>query len=79
MAPEVRRREALRPGDLGYAHTDKSIFLPKLPPAEVFEIFLKSKQNFRKLNRTSLIAQIGSDTTEKKPSKVSRFFPTEAI
>ena len=48
MATEVRRREALRPGDLGYAHTDKSIdFLPKLPPAGVFEIFFKSKQSFR--------------------------------
>ena len=48
MATEVRRREALRPGNLGYARTDKSInFLPKLPPAGVFEICFKSKQSFR--------------------------------
>ena len=48
MAPEVRRREALRPGDLGYAHTDKSInFCTQTPAGGSFEIFFKSKQSFR--------------------------------
>ena len=56
-------------------------FITKAPLAFVCNPLARSAGIFfsNEASGTTLVAQIGSDTSENKPSKISRVFPIETI